>query len=195
MRFILILEFLVPILVIGVNDTLVGLWQTTAGGNGTLATAGNGPGNYYPGESPSNAFDGNTGTKYTNFGSCTFNNYSSSAPICGLQTGFTVTLQRGATVMKALQFSTGNDLPTRDPLTMTFEGSNQNGSTLLLGSSWTLIYNGTTGLDIDPGWGSSGVTQTFFSNTIAYSSYRILITLKRGIDIATQYSELQLFAF
>ena len=97
--------------------------------------------------------------------------------------------------MKALQFCTENDLPLRDPLTVTLEGSNQNGSTLLLGSSWTLIYNGTTGLDVDPGRGSLGVRQTFFSNVIAYSSYRILITWKRGNEIATQYSELQLSAF
>ena len=97
--------------------------------------------------------------------------------------------------MKALQFCTGNDYPLRDPLTMTLEGSNQNGSTLFLGSSWSLFYNGTTGLAVDPGRWSRGVTQTFSSNTIAYSSYRILITLKRGVDYAAQYSELDLFAF
>ena len=184
----------VPILLVGANDSLVALWQTEAGGNGTVATAGTGVGNYDTGEGPDNAFDNNFSSKFTHFGSCTANP-STSAPSCGLQTGFTLTLQRGATVMKALQFRTGIDLPPRDPLTITLEGSNQNGSTLLLGSSWTLVYNGSSGLDVDPGRASLGVTQTFASNTIAYSSYRLLTTLKRGSEIAAQYGELQLFAF
>ena len=179
---------------IGANDTVIGLWATTAGGGGTLATPGWGAGNYVPIEPPTSAFDSNCSTKYTNYGMCSVNVFS-SAPTCGLQTGFTLTLQRGATVIKALRFCTGNDHSPRDPSTMTLEGSNQNGSTLLLGSSWTLIYNGTTGLDVDPGRGNLGMTQTFYSNAIAYSSYRILITMIRGSDVATQYSELQLFAF
>ena len=186
-------EYLVPILVIGVNDTLVGLWQTTSGGSGTLATPGWNAGNYVAAEPPRSAFDGNCLTKFTSFGTCSLS--GASATVCGLQTGFYVTLQRGATVMKALQFCTGNDNPPRDPLTMTLEGSNQTGSALMLGSSWSLVYNGITGLATDPGRQSLGVKQTFSSNTIAYSSYRFLITSKRAADIATQYSELNLFAF
>ena len=120
---------------------------------------------------------------------------ASSAPICVVQTRFYVTLQSGARVMKALQFCTGNDYLLRDPLTMTLEGSNRNGSTLFLGSSWNLIYNGSTGLTLYLGRGNLGVKQTFSNNTIACSSDRILITSERGVDYATQYSELDLFAF
>ncbi len=57
---------------------------------------------------------------------------------------------------------------------MTIEGSNQVLSALTLGSSWALIYNGATGLDSDPSWGSYGSTQTL-SNSISYASYQILV--------------------
>jgi len=122
-------------------------------------------------------------------------NNALSSPTCGINTGFYVILQRGAVVMEGLQFCTGNDNPPRDPITMTLEGSNQTGSALMLGSSWSLIYNGSCGLDVDPGRESLGQIQTFSNNFIAYSSYRILITSKRGSDYAFQYSEMELFGY
>jgi hypothetical protein len=185
-------NFLVPVLSIGSNDTIYGIWNTTAGEDSTLETPGWGIGNYVSTEGPPNAFDQNCGTKYTTFGACVFNP-SWSSLTCGLNTGFYVIPNQGATILKGLRFCTGNDNPQRDPLTMTLEGSNQTGSALMLGSSWNLIYNGSTGLDVDPSRGSLGVTQTFSNNLIAYLSYRILITSKRAADPALQYSEVQLF--
>ena len=176
------------------NDTVVGLWKTTAGGNSTLAAPGWSVGNYVAAEPPMNAFDNNCSTKYTSFGICNIST-NPGTPTCGIQTGFFVTLRRGPTTMKAFRFCAGNDNPPRDPLTMTLEGSNQTGSALLLGSSWSLIYGGSTGLDTDPGRFNCGITQTFSSNIVAYSSYRILLVSKRASDFTLQYSEVQLFAY
>ncbi len=58
------------------------------------------------------------------------------------------------------------------------------------GSSWTLIYSGPTDINasVDPGR-LTYVTQQNFSNTIAFSSDRFLVTSKRGTDDSVQYSE------
>lgn len=180
------------ILSIGANDTLQGIWNTIVGGSSTLATPGTGAGNYVPAEGPPNAFDNNCATKYTSFGSCALNPALNS-PICALNTGFYVTLHGSPVVMKSLRYCTGNDFPERDPITMTLEGSNQTGSTLMLGSGWTLIYNGSCGLNVDPGRNSLGQIISFAYNSIAYVSYRILITSKRASDFAVQYGEMNLF--
>jgi hypothetical protein len=187
-------NIVVPTFSIGINDTLEGLWNTTAGGDSTLATAGYGIGNYISNEGPPNAFDKNFTSKFLSFGHCN-NSLNISSLTCGINTGFHVTLQGGAAVMQGLRFCTGNDRPVRDPKTMTLEGSNQTGSALMFGSSWSLIYNGSCGLNIDPGRMTFGQTQTFSYNSISYSSYRILITSKRAIEYAVQYAELELFGY
>lgn len=184
---------IVLVLSIGANDSLTGIWNTVAGNDSTPSTPGTGAGNYVPVEGPPNAFDNNCTSKFTSFGDCALNPALSSLT-CGLNTGFDLTLSGGAVVMKSLCYCTGNDFPNRDPITMTLEGSNQTGSTLLLGSSWTLIYNGSCGLNVDPGRNSLGQTVSFSYNVIAYVSYRILITSKRGSDFAVQYGEMRLFA-
>jgi hypothetical protein len=189
-KFYYLSNVIVPILSIVSNDTIQGIWDTIAGGDSTLATPGTGIGNYVPTETPKNAFDNNCTTKFTSFGNCTSTNSLS----CAQNTGFYVILQQGATVMNGLQFCTGNDNPPRDPITMTLEGSNQTGSALLLGSSWSLIYNGSCGLGVDPGRNQPGQIQTF-SNFIEYASYRILITSYRSSDHCVQYGELKLFGY
>lgn len=113
-------DFIVPILSVGLNDTLQGLWNTTARGDSTLATPGTGIGNYVATESPRQAFDNSCADKFTSFGNCT-SNPSTNSISCGLDTGFYVTLLQGATVMKSLSFCTDNDSPPRDPIIMTSE--------------------------------------------------------------------------
>jgi hypothetical protein len=174
------------------NETVYGLWNTFAGGNGTIALSGSSAGDYYPGEDPPNVCDNNFGTKYTNFGAC---NSGSNSVSCGSNTGFYRTPQRGASLLIGLQVCTGPNLPNRDPITITFEGSNQPNASLLLGSSWTLIYNGSSGLDADPGRLTCGTTQFFRNNSIWYSSYRLLVTSKRGVDTSTWYSEVQFIGY
>ena len=145
--------------------------------------------NFYPGEIPAYAIDNNNSTKYTNFG---FGTLSTSDIRCGCYTGFYVTPMNGPTILKAIQFSTRNNLSDRDPITVSIEGTNS--SLLTIGSSWTLIYSGSSGLDIDPGRYTLGVQQ-IFNNTSAYISYRLLIITKRAIGTAVQYSEAVLLGY
>jgi hypothetical protein len=160
-----------------------GVWNTIAGGNSTLSTVGSNSGNYYPGEIPQYACDNNISNK------------SGNTMTCGLSTGFYRTPQRGASLIIGLQLCTPNGATTRDPITITFEGSNQPASLIDLGSSWALIYSGSCGLDNDPGREACGIPVLFPSNTVWYSSYRFLVTSKRGIDSSTSYSEIQLFGY
>ena len=89
----------------------------------------------------------------------------------------------------------GNDQPPRDPLTVTIEGSNEPTSALILGSSWTLIYNGSTGLDTDPGRYNFGVIQNLTNNLVWYKSYRFLFISKRNSSDAIQYGEVELYGY
>jgi hypothetical protein len=75
------------------------------------------------------------------------------------------------------------------------EGSNQLPSKLIYGSSWTLIYNGSSGLKPDPGRLAYGSIQNLSNNSIWYSSYRFLITSKRGDSDAAHLDELELFGY
>ncbi|CAF1068284.1 unnamed protein product [Rotaria sordida] len=177
-------------LLTGKNETVYGLWNTIAGGNSTLSTPGSSIGNYNPNETPDRVFDQNSTTKYNSYGACnvTFGN----APQCGLNTGLYLTLQQGALLLTGIRFRTANSLPERDPIKITVEGSNRPSSALLLSSSWTLIYNGSCGLDSDPGRYSLGVTEIISNNVVPYDSYRLLITSKRNLSSAVQYSEVEL---
>jgi hypothetical protein len=175
------------------TETVYGIWNTTSGGDSTPSTVGTGVGNYYTGEIPNNAFDNQTNTKYTSFGTCTLGGASSL--VCGQATGLYLTPQRGPSLLLNLQFCTGNDLPPRDPLTITVEGSNQSSLLLTLGSSWTPIYNDSTGLQSILSRETCGTIQSVANNSIWYSSYRILVTSKRGVEIATQYSEVKLMGY
>jgi hypothetical protein len=174
------------------NQTIYGLWNTTAGGDSNAATAGSGVGNYVAAESPPNAFDLNTATKYNSYGPCTASSAFSVA--CGLNTGAYFTPSGGSSLLQSLRFCTANDSPNRDPITVTVEGSNQPSSALTFGSSWSLIYNGSTGLDTDPGRYTYGITQNI-SNSVWYLSYRILVTSKRNVEDSVQYAEVQLIGY
>ena len=173
----------------GAGDSIVGLYNTTAG-----ESTGGKNGMYSNGiEFPTQAIDNSTDTKYLNFGST--GGYNIVAPAPGVDTGFYVTPNiSNASIAIGLRFATGGDAPTRDPITVTLEGSNADA--LDIGSSWTLIYNGPTGISLttDPGR-STYVAQQNFSNTIAYKSYRLLVTSQRGADWAVQYSEAQIIGY
>jgi hypothetical protein len=171
------------------NESVYGLWETIAGGNGTLAAPGYGVGKYYIDQLPEYAFDQNSSTKYTSFGNC---ENSTTALSCGKNTGLYLTLQKGASLLSTIRFRTGDNYPKCDPLTITIEGSNNHMSTLLLGSSWTLIYSDSTGLDSDPGRQALGEKRVILNNTVWYTSYRILVTSKRGAQETVQYSEIEL---
>ncbi|HZZ72377.1 MAG TPA: PEP-CTERM sorting domain-containing protein [Pirellulales bacterium] len=172
------------------GDAIVGISNTTIGGNDTIATPGTGAGQYATGEIPANAIDNNTGTKYLNFGNGATGVSNATK---GVNTGFYVTPAFGNSLITGIQIATANDSPNRDPLTVSLEGSNATGSALDLGSSWTLINN-----SIDLGIGSDPGRLTFgsiinFANTTPYTSYRVLVQSQRGSDNSVQYSEMNLF--
>jgi hypothetical protein len=151
-------------------------------------------GNYFVGQGPEVVFDQSANTKYVNFGACN-STYGGTVIQCGQNTGLYLTLQRGSSLLVAFRFWTANSYPLRDPMNITIEGSYQPQPALILGSSWTLIYSGSSGLDIDPGRLSFGQMQWLLNNTVWYSSYRLLIQSKRGVGNFAQYSEFELFGY
>ena len=169
------------------GDTITGVYSTVASGSS------GGTNGYYsgPSEAPPYAIDDTTSTKYLNYGpsgSCSASYQS------GVNTGYYVTpAASSASVAIALRFATGNDSPERDPVTVTLEGTNS--TALDTGSSWTLIYSGPTGISgtVDPGR-STYVAQQSFTNTLAFKSYRLLVTLQRA-NGCTQYSEAQIIGY
>ena len=175
--------------IIGPDATVAGLFDTSAGGS----TVGSN-GRYSPSaEEPPMAFDNITATKYLNFGGTGGHDQTLIQP--GVGSGFYVTPSvSNASVAIGLLFSTTNDLPNRDPLTVTLEGSNSD--SLDSASSWTLIYTGPTGINatIDPGRQIHAPPQYFY-NAVAYRSYRLLVTSQRGNDSSVQYAEAQIIGY
>ena len=115
----------------------------------------------------------------------------------GVGTGFVVMPQNGlrSSMIQAFQFGTANDVAQRDPLVITIEGSStKNTVNQLIGSSWNLIYYGSTGINAasDPGRSVYGTLQTVTSPE-SYIAYRILIVAQRASENSVQYSEFRLF--
>ena len=174
-------------------NSVVGLWNTIAGRNGSSSTPGWSTSNYPPNETPVNVFDCDSSTKYTSFG--TYYSNGTSGTDCGLRTGLHFTIRPYPALLTAFRFATANDVPERDPMTITIEGSNERASDLFLGSSWSLIYNGSTGLENATTRLTFGTMQQVPNNWAWYSSYRLLATSKRSNNIAVQYSTLELYGY
>ena len=178
------------ILLYPIENNIIGLWNTSAGGESTFSRPssmmnlldifGSG-GTYNYAEIPINALDRKNDSKYTSHGSCSGFSISADAQ-CGLNTGFQVTISLRPSLLIAFRFRTGNNVPERDPVAITIEGSNHDSSLLTLGSSWTLIYSGVTGLTSDPGRGEFGSTVSIFNNPDWFTSYRILVTDKPQVE-------------
>ena len=171
------------------GDTIVGLFNTTAG----KSTGGKDGRFAKSNELPAQAIDDSVGTKYLNYGGIGGHSIINNAP--GVDTGYYVTPAiSNASVAVGVCFATANDAPNRDPITITLEGTNSDA--LDDGSSWSFIYNGSTGISPtdDPGR-MTFVAQQNFSNSIAYKSYRLLVTSQRGPDSCVQYSEAQIIGY
>ena len=174
------------------NEVVYGLTNTTISGDGTLAIPGTSVGNYMPNEMPQCALDRKSRTKYTSFGGCS---QGSADQDCGTNTGFYVTPQQGATLLLAMQFTTANDYPARDPMSITIEGSNATTSALMFGASWSLLHSVSTGLETAPGRKTDGPIVCLPKNVVWYTSYRILISAVRSITDCVQYSEVKLLGY
>jgi hypothetical protein len=184
MNNLLSLFYIFPSLIYGITST--------TGYNTQSMRVYQSTGHYYTYEPPEYAFDQIIGNKYTNYGHC---NYTIGFVWCGENTGVYLTLQCGTSLLLAFQLDVPYSIPERDPLTITIEGSNQSISALMLGSSWTLIYNGSTGFNPDPGRNNSGIIQNMSNNTSWYTSYRILVTSKRHISDAVHFGEIELLGY
>ena len=169
------------------GETLYPVWNTNAGGNSTVATSGYSTGQYWPSESPDGLFDGSITTRYTSYGSC---DSTVSLSTCGVKTGLYLTLNGGPFILLGFYVGTETIDSARDPLTFTIEGSNVTGTSLNLGSSWRLIYNGSTGLTVDPGRSAYGTLQMLSTPWIPFASYRFLVTSVRGSPTCASYTEL-----
>jgi hypothetical protein len=115
-------------------------------------------------------------TTCLNFGNVGQNS-SGSNNLAGVGTGLYTIPIVSATIVTSILFQTGGDVPARDPLTITLEGSNATGSFLSLGSVWTLLYSGASGLApynvTRYAWGD----MQNFTNTQPFTAYRMIEVL------------------
>ena len=172
------------------NSNILPIWNTRAGRNSySTGSIGYEKGQIPSHEIVSNIFDRNISTRYTSFGS---NPAHISSIRSGLNTGFYLTMNVSVCIITGFRFTTATDQSKRDPIMITLEGSNADTISLIFGKSWTLIYNGSSGLDIDPGRGRAGSLQQF-NNSRHYRSYRMLVVSKRDSDSGVHYSEFELY--
>ncbi len=143
------------------------------------------PESKYPAnEAPLNALDGDTSTKYLNFGK--------------ENSGFIVTPVSGRRAVRGFQISTANDFEGRDPATWELYGTDETivstDNSTGMGENWTLVDSGAVALPPDRFTAGPVVP---VNNDTRYSSYRMVIktvkdTAGVGVD-STQYSEVQFF--
>jgi hypothetical protein len=163
------------------TDPIFGVMKNADGSN-TLATVGTVPGanNYPAAENPANAIDGNPATKYLNFART------------GVGLIVTIAANGPQATLNGFMFTTANDAPERDPLTITIEGTNAANPVAAAGSAFSLIYSGVAGLDTDPGRLTAGVLESF-ADSSPFSSFRIIVTSTRTTAAnSVQFSELSL---
>jgi hypothetical protein len=169
--------------------TIYGVWNTFAGGISTLATAGSSGAGTYPSASPpDDLFDGNLNTFYSSRG----NSSSGTNTYAGLNTGFLVTIAQCQPVLIGFMFGNAYNNSAREPLIVTIEGTNCANVTACV--NWTLLYNGSTGLDIQENSLAYGYYESI-SNSDIYYSYRFLITAKRSSSSYVSYSEIDLYGY
>jgi len=154
-----------------------------APGNPVIAfdsDAATGSSSYPAAESPPNAIDGTTATKYLNFG----------------REGSGFIVVPGASIIQSFLISTANDSPDRDPATYRLFGTNSpivsadNSSGLA--EPWTLISSGSVTLPttrLSPG------TPVDFSNSTIYNAYKLFFPTLRTTPngCCMQFSEVQFY--
>ncbi len=138
--------------------------------------------NYPANETPSNAIDQNTTTKYLNFGE--------------EASGFIVTPTAGATTVQSFVMTSANDGAVRDPSTWEIYGTNDaiTSADNSAGNSenWTLIAAGSVAL---PDLRGAAAPVVGFANAVAYTSYRFVVTTVKDALAANsmQFAEIQFF--
>jgi hypothetical protein len=176
------------------NEPIYSVWNTTAGADSTPSVSGVVPGTYWASQPPHNALDNNQTSDYTSHGSCHALN-ATQLLMCGINTGFYLTLASGPFTLMGFYMSQSYISTTRDPMTITIEGSNLSGVNLTLGSSWSLIYNGSSGLGVSIGPGAIGTARVLRNTSQSFSSYRLLVTSRRSSSRAVAYSEFTMIGY
>ena len=156
----------------------------------SIATNGSGAGTYPNTQTPDNIFDGKLSTLYTSRG----NSSSGSNAIAGLGTGFHVTVAQCQATLNEFRFATGSRATAEDPMNITVEGSHC--SSLASCATWTLLYQGPSGLETAINRTTFGAKQ-MIPVPQRFQNYRFLVTSKRN---ATQsayvsYSEVELYGY
>lgn len=173
-----------------------GLFQSVDGSGSSILAAGTpilavhrptSESRYPGGEGPANLLDGNTNSKYLNFGRT--------------NVGVIVTPASGPSVLEGFSITTANDEPSRDPTSYRLWGTNDpvtsaNNSGVDGSETWTIISEGPLALPAARQT-STGVIPV--ANATSYSAYRIEFPTFVGPandfpGNSLQISELQLFA-
>jgi len=136
----------------------------------------------YPGnENPPKALDNNTGTKYLNRG--------------GANSGFIVTPASGSSIVQSMTFATANDAEERDPASYTIYGTNDaivsTDNSTGLAENWALIASGSLSL---PSTRLTAGTMVNFTNSAAYTSYKVLFPTLKGATNLMQIADVALYA-
>lgn len=139
---------------------------------GAVGTAGN-VNNWPAAESPGSTTDGNTATKYLNFGK--------------LNTGYILSPTTTGTVVTGINFATANDAVERDPASFILFGSNSQTASITAGT----VFNVTTGFT-QIATGALALPDTrltaggnvTFTNTTAYNTYLLVFPTVKNATTA-----------
>ncbi len=153
----------------------------TIPGNKAIAVHQGWSSKYPGGEAPQKVIDGDSSTKYLNFG--------------GTNTGLIVVPQKGPTTIKAFEIVTANDAPERDPLEWILYGTNNaiksvdnsDGSA----ENWTLISSGEISL---PDGRNIPGDKVFIDNDNPFIAYKMIFnSIKNAEANIMQISEIQYY--
>jgi alpha-L-fucosidase 2 len=165
------------------EDMVVPIKNTVAGDPNVLAVVGDFGGDGSE-QLAVDAIDGDLSTKY-------FNKAHADSSPGGVHSGLVVLPSLGSSIVTGIRLATAEDSPDRDPVEITLEGSNDPDADKAGGTNFSLIYQGSSGLDGTSERRHWGETITF-DNSHAYTAYRLLVTKTRGNTDATQYAEVEL---
>lgn len=135
---------------------------------------------YPASEGPENVLDGNSNTKYLNFGR--------------LRSGFIVTPTGGAATLGSLNLTTANDSFERDPTSIEIYGTNEPilsvDNSLGQAESWTLLASENLALSDNRFTVSEVISLNI---TVAYTSYKVIFGNTKGVGNSMQIADVNFY--
>lgn len=163
--------------------TVTGTTQVLARAKGPLPEGSPQSNSSYPSnEAPSDALDGNSETKYLNFGK--------------ENAGMILTPTSGTSVVRSFVITTANDAEDRDPASYELYGTNDPISSLNnstgLAEDWTLVSSGSLNL---PTQRRVDAPLVSFANSTSYTSYKIVFPTVKNASAANsmQFADIRLY--